>query len=120
RFLMKRVLTILFCLCGFVLAVHGQDITSLEKIGAVVGYTRNNNGITFNCRDNSQVQLIVLAPDLIRVRAAFAKPIPASDHSWGIAKEKWATPRWSLSETAAAITLATDEVEVVVHRSPLL
>ena len=117
---MKRILTILLCLCGLVLAIHGQDITSLEKIGAVVGYTRSNNGITFNCRDNSQVQLIVLGPDLIRVRAAFAKPIPARDHSWAIARETWETPRWSVSETADAITLVTEEVEVVVHRSPLL
>lgn len=117
---MKRILSIALWLCGLGLAIHGQDITSLEKIGPVVGYTRSDNGITFNCRDNSQVQLMVLAPDLVRVRASFAKPIPVKDHSWAIARETWETPKWSISETADAFTLATDEVEVVVHRSPLL
>src|SRR5712691_9085575 len=117
---MKRVVTILLSLFGLSLTIHGQDITSLAKIGAVVGYTRDDKGVTFNCRDNSQVRVTILAPDLIRVRASFAKPIPIKDHSWAIANENWATAPWSLSETAEEITIATAEVEVVVYRSPLL
>jgi alpha-glucosidase len=117
---MKIFSALLLCLFGLSLSNQAQDITSLEKIGPVVSFARGDNSVTFNCRDNSQVQISILASDLIRVRASFAKPIPARDHSWAIAKEKWETPRWSLSETPAAITLATDEVEVVVQRSPLL
>src|ERR1700730_14932080 len=104
---MKTCLEILLCLLGLTLTIQAQDITSLEKIGAVVSFTKSEKGVTFNCRDNSQVQVTVLAPDLVRVRASFAK-------------ENWETPRWSLSETAAAITIATAEVEIVVHRSPVL
>lgn len=101
-------------------AVHAQDITALEKIGAVSNFLKTERGVTFNCRDNSQVQLSVLAADLVRVRASFAKPIPAKDHSWAIAKDTWDAVRWSVSETADSVVLSTDEIEVVVRRSPLL
>ncbi|HEY3026599.1 MAG TPA: TIM-barrel domain-containing protein [Pyrinomonadaceae bacterium] len=117
---MKRLLTLA---CYFSLAsisASAQDITSLEKIGPVVNFVKSDKAVTFTCRDNSQVQVTLLAPDLIRVRASFTKPISARDHSWAIAKESWETPRWSLSEAAEAITIATDEIEVVVRRSPLL
>lgn len=97
-----------------------QDITTLEKVGPVVRVERGGNGVTLHCHDNSQVRLTVLAPDLIRVRAAFAKPIPARDHSWAIAKETWDTPRWNINESPESVTIATDELEVVVRRSPLL
>lgn len=97
-----------------------QDITALQPIGAVSAFEKTESSVTFRCADGSQVRLTILAPDLIRVRAAFAKAIPERDHSWAIAKESWTTPRWTLSESAEAVTVATDEVEAVVKRSPLL
>ena len=97
-----------------------QDITTLEKIGDVVSVQRSSNAVTLNCRDKSQVQLTILAPDLVRVRAAFTKSIPTKDHSWAIAKFDWSTPRWNLTESSDSITITTDELEVVVRRSPLL
>jgi alpha-glucosidase len=97
-----------------------QDITTLEKIGPLASVQRSGNGVTLNCQDNSQVQLSVLAPDLVRVRASFTKPIPARDHSWAIAKETWTTPHWDLKETPDSISITTGELEVTVRRSPLL
>src|ERR1041384_5004185 len=97
-----------------------QDITTLEKIGPVVSLVKSDRTVTLNCQDKSQVQLTILARDLIRVRASFRKPIPARDHSWAIAKQDWPTPRWNLSEASDLITIATDELEVVIRRSPLL
>ena len=97
-----------------------QDITTLEQIGSVASFSKAENHVTLTCRDNSQVQLTVLAPDLVRVRASFAKPIPAKDHSWAVAKNDWSTPRWSLNESPTQITLTTDELEVTINRSPLL
>jgi alpha-glucosidase len=117
---MKKLLLILVCLMGSGLAIQAQDITSLEKIGPVTGFIRNERGVVFTCRDNSQVQLTVLAPDLIRVRAAFTKAIPTRDHSWAIARDRWETPPWSLKENAESVTISTDELEAVVRRSPLL
>ncbi|HEX5966639.1 MAG TPA: TIM-barrel domain-containing protein [Pyrinomonadaceae bacterium] len=104
------------------IGVHAvaQDITTLEKIGPVVRFERTGNAITLHCQDNSQVRVTVLAPDLIRVRAAFAKPLPTRDHSWAIAKENWDTPRWNVNESPNSITITTDEVAVVIRRSPLL
>src|SRR5690349_12583865 len=117
---MKRLQILSYLLFLFPAVVVAQDVTTLEPIGSVVSVVKGENAVTFNCRDNSQVQLTILAPDLIRVRAAFAKQIPAQDHSWAIAKDDWTTPRWSLSETPDAVTVATDELEVVVRRAPLL
>src|SRR4029079_13043187 len=76
--------------------------------------------IPLDCQDTSQVQLTILAADLIRVRASFTKPIPARDHSWAIAKDDWTTPRWNVSETSDLITITTGELEVTIRRSPLL
>ena len=113
-------------LCAFVVnlfligSAFAQDITTLEKIGPVVRFERTEKGVLLHCQDNSQVQLTVLAPDLIRVRAAFTKSIPTKDHSWAIAKDNWQTPRWTIRETSDSISIVTDEVEAVVRRSPLL
>ncbi len=115
-----RIVSLLIFLFACSFTIQAQDITSLEKIGPIVSFTKSNNSVTFSCQGNSQVQLTVLAPDLIRVRASFTKQIPARDHSWAIARENWNTPRWSLNEAPESISIATDEVEVVVRRSPLL
>src|ERR1044071_1852939 len=116
---MKRFLVFIafFASCA---SVFAQDITTLEKIGPVVSVVKSDKTVTLNCRGNSQVQLTILAPDLVRVRASFTKPIPARDHSWAIAKQDWPTPRWNLSEASDVITIATDELAVVIRRSPLL
>src|ERR1043165_3757477 len=117
---MRKLLITLACLIASTVVVAAQDITALDPIGPVASFQKTENTVTFKCRDNSQVQLTILAPDLIRVRAAFGKQIPATDHSWAIVKDHWTTPRWTLSETAEAVTVSTDDLEVVVRRSSLL
>lgn len=116
---MKRLL-VLTAICATCSPAFAQDVTTLEKIGPVVSLVKSDKIVTLNCQDNSQVQLTMLAPDLIRVRASFTKPIPATDHSWAIAKQDWTTPRWNMSEASDLITITTDELEVVIRRSPLL
>src|ERR1044072_3682654 len=116
---MNRLLA-LIAILGAATTALAQDINTLENTGPVVSVQRTDKGVTLNCHDNSQVQLTMLAPDLIRVRASFTKPIPATDHSWAIAKQDWPIPRWSLSEASDLITVTTDELEVVIRRSPLL
>ena len=96
---MRRLL-VLTAISASCMSVLAQDITTLDKIGPVVSLTKSDKTVTLNCQDNSQVQLTILAPDLIRVRASFTKPIPLKDHSWAIAKQDWTTPRWNLSETS--------------------
>jgi alpha-glucosidase len=117
---MNKLIAAAICALNLSASLVAQDITRLEPVGPVTSFTRSEQGINLICQDNSQVRLTVLAPDLIRVRTSFAKPMPAKDHSWAIAKDRWEKTDWSLSETPSAITLATAEVEVVVRRSPLL
>jgi alpha-glucosidase len=117
---MKKLLLIIALLINSGAGTLAQDITTLEKIGAVVRFEKTQQTVTLYCQDNSQVRLSILAPDLIRVRASFTKPIPTRDHSWAIAKETWETPRWSLNESPDSITITTDQLEVIVRRSPLL
>src|SRR6266699_2572154 len=117
---MNKPVAAIFLLVGLSASPVAQDVTTLEKIGPVVSFTKTDKAVAFTCRDNSQVQVTILASDLIRVRASFAGPLPERDHSWAIAKENWDTPRWSLKETTESVTITTDEVEVVVRRSPLL
>lgn len=118
---MKKILACLCCLISFCAATAAQDIVNgLEPIGPISSFTKSDGAVTFDCRDGSQVRVSILAPDLIRVRASFRKPLPERDHSWAIAKTSWDVPRWNLSEGTDAFTISTDEVEVVVRRSPLL
>ncbi|HEV2912492.1 MAG TPA: TIM-barrel domain-containing protein [Pyrinomonadaceae bacterium] len=119
--MMKKILASLFCCISLCAAAAAQDIVNgLEPIGPISGSTKTEAGVTFDCQDGSQVRLTVLAPDLVRVRASFRKPLPTTDHSWAIAKTSWETPRWAMAEGPDAFTLSTDELEVVVRRSPLL
>jgi alpha-glucosidase len=120
---MNKSLVSLCCLAIVLCAasVEAQDIVNgLEPIGPVSSFTKTDTTVTFNCQDGSQVRLFILAPDLIRVRASFRKALPARDHSWAIAKESWDAVRWNVKETAESVTISTDELEVVIRRSPLL
>src|SRR5260370_22294579 len=117
---MCRLLAILF---RFLLLVNGADaqvIDKLEPIGAIVSFTRTADSVTFDCVDHSQVRVTMLSPDLVRVRVAFTKPLPAKDHSWAIAKQDWTTPRWHLTDQADTVSIATDKIEVLVRPSQLL
>lgn len=104
----------------FSAAAWGVDLNGLTPIGTVKGFTQAKDGITVICADQSQVRVQVLAADLIRVRASFGKALPERDHSWAIEKTSWAAPQWTVKEEADDLLLATDELEMVIHRSPLL
>lgn len=120
---MNKSLLSLCCLAIVLCAasVEAQDIVnSLEPIGPIGSFTKSDAAVTFNCQDGSQVRVSILAPDLVRVRASFRKPLPARDHSWAIAKQDWHAVRWSLKETTESIIISTDEIEAVIRRSPLL
>ncbi|PYS47508.1 MAG: hypothetical protein DMF68_15800, partial [Acidobacteria bacterium] len=120
---MEKSLLSLCCLAILLCSasIEAQDIVQgLEPIGPVSSFTKTNAGVTFDCKDGSQVRVSILAADLIRVRASFGKLLPARDHSWAIAKDSWDAVRWSVKESADSIHILTDELEVVVRRSPLL
>ncbi|MDX6692502.1 MAG: alpha-glucosidase [Blastocatellia bacterium] len=119
--MMKKELLMAFCLLVCLAETEWAiDFGGLEQIGPVANYTKTDRSITFNCRDNSQVLVTALAPDLVRVRVSFRGPLPARDHSWAIAKTDWTPPECAIIERPAEVLLITDEIEVAVHLSPLL
>src|SRR5436305_15088676 len=107
---MKRLLAS-FCLL-FLVAATGKaiDLEGLEAIGSVSSFTKTANAVLFNCADGSQVQVSALAPDLVRVRASFKKPLPARDHSWAIAKTAWGAVRRNGAEQTHPIIISRDEL----------
>lgn len=118
---MKKILASLCCMVCLCTAAVAQDIVGgLEPTGAIRSFSKTDRAVTFDCEDGSQVRVYVLAPDLVRVRASFRKPLPAKDHSWAIDKTSWDAARWRFSEQTASFTITTDELEVLVRRSPLL
>jgi alpha-glucosidase len=120
---MNRSLLSLCCLAIVLCtaSVDAQDIVNgLEPIGPINSFTKSDTSVTFNCQDGSQVRVSILASDMVRVRASFKKALPARDHSWAIAKENWDAARWNLKETTESVVISTDELDVIVRRSPLL
>src|SRR6266498_3500217 len=83
---MKKIALLLCSLVFLCCSVEAIDLAGLESIGPISSYTKTSNGVVFSCSDGSQVHLFVLAPDLVRVRASYRKPLPPRDHSWAIAK----------------------------------
>jgi len=117
---MKNFVFAFSCVLLLAKAAVAVDVTGLAPIDSVASYTSTRDTVTIACRDQSQVRFYILAPDLIRVRASFRTPIPARDHSWAIAKTAWDVPKWSVKEEPDDVLIATEELEAVVHRSPLL
>jgi len=115
-----RLVLSVSCVLGWAGVSRAMDPGALSAIAPVVSTVRNADGVTFTCADRSQVRVFLLAPDLARVRVSVRAPLPERDHSWAVAKTSWETPRWSLAEDTASVRLATDELEVVVRRAPLL
>src|SRR5919202_515017 len=91
---MKRILVSFGLL--FLINATGKaiDLEGLEAIGPVTAIAQTGNAVLLNCADRSQVLVSVLAPDLVRVRASFKKPLPGHDHSWAIARTSWEAARW--------------------------
>jgi len=99
------------------------DLTGMRAIGNCAGMTKTADGVVIDCDDHSQVRLQVLAPDLVRVRAAFQTSLPQHDHSWAIARTDWNKDKVpftvSNSESKDDFSLETSELRVVVIRKPL-
>ncbi|MBI2515966.1 MAG: DUF4968 domain-containing protein [Opitutae bacterium] len=91
-----------------------------QGIGNVARVVRTDAGVDLVCTDRSTVRVSVLASDLVRVRAAFGRPLPERDHSWAIARTDWSPVAWSLVEDDTSVRLLTGELEVVIRRQPLL
>ena len=117
---MRETILLLCLLITLCFDAEAIDLAGLENIGAISSHERVSNGVVFTCSDGSQVRISVLAPDLVRVRASYRKPLPQRDHSWAIDKTDWVNPDWKMNETTDGFVITTSEVQISVRRSPLL
>lgn len=91
-------------------------------IGDVTTVSKDDRGVTLGCKDGSEVRVSLLAPGVARVRASFGAKLPAPPASFAIASPEpdWPGASISVHEEQATITVATDTLDVVIQRAPLL
>src|SRR5579862_7761718 len=117
---MHQLASATLCLLWLSGAAGAIELTGYSPIAPLGSYTSAPDGVTVTCTDQSQIRFYVLAPDLVRVRASFGKPLPDRDHSWAIEKTAWDTPKFTVHDDSAALLISTAELEVSIQRSPLL
>src|SRR5262249_37576507 len=117
---LKKLASPLVFLLAISAPARSQEPEPPKSIGPIVPWTRTAKTVSFICGDRSNVQISILAPDLVRVRTAFGKLIPSRDHSWAIDKTSWDVPRWDIKEEPHSFLISTDELEIIVDRSPFL
>ena len=117
---MNKTLLLMACLATLGSPALHAGPESFLPIGAVTKVERLETGVALSCADGSSVRIAVLAPDLIRVRAAFRQALPGSDHSWAVDRTQWPAAEWTFKETEQEVQVVTGELEVHIHRSPLL
>lgn len=117
---MTKLAATALCLLSPTVGRAAMNLGALAEIGPVASFSKSDRAVTFSCSDQSQVRVYVLAPDLVRVRAAFRKPIAETDHSWAVARTSWDMTPWSLEEGTDRFLILTDELEISVQRQPLL
>ncbi|MHB2017615.1 MAG: TIM-barrel domain-containing protein, partial [Candidatus Xenobia bacterium] len=91
------------------------DESNLTAIGALRDWRRTEHGVVLRGADASEIAITVVAPDVVRVRAAWQNAVPAKDHSWAIAPHSWHEAEWQFDGE----TLSTDEILLEVQPNPL-
>lgn len=97
------------------LPTHAIEVEGLIPIA---GYqSRQDNLIT--CQDGSQIKVEFLTPDMPRIQMSYKKRLEPNP-SWAIAKTDWAPTAVSTTESPENVTVASAQLKVIVHKSPLL
>jgi alpha-glucosidase len=97
------------------LPTHAIEVESLIPIA---GYqSRQDNLIT--CQDGSQIKVEFLTPDMPRIQMSYKKRLEPNP-SWAIAKTDWAPTAVSTTESPENVTVASAQLKVIIHKSPLL
>lgn len=87
-----------------------------HSIGDVKAVGRQGNRLTLDCQ-NAQVQIAVLAADVIRVRMTPGRTFSA-DRSWAVVKTDWPAVPLEVTDTRTVVQLSTPELVVEVNKSP--
>ncbi|MGB7379313.1 MAG: alpha-glucosidase, partial [Rivularia sp. (in: cyanobacteria)] len=90
-----------------------------NAISSVQSFRRYNQGIHFDCGNNSRLTLSILAANLIRVRFSPTGELTPR-HSWDInlPDAEWNIVNFDIQETDEQITIETEKIKVCVQRHP--
>jgi alpha-glucosidase len=117
---MNRITLCFLCLIVGPFTVFGIDLQGLQPIGGVASVSQRESGLLLECKDGSQVAVYILAPDLVRIRASFSKPLAALDHSWAIERTEWEAVKWQLEESKETVSVKTQQLTLFIRKDPLL
>jgi alpha-glucosidase len=106
------VLSVLAILLSVSLAV-----AQWQSIGDVDSFTRQEFGVTLKS-GSSLVNISILAPDLVRVRASRVG-VFLPDRSAAVMKTDWSGARFDLRDIESELRLETSELTVIVQKRPL-
>lgn len=105
-----------FLILPFILLFSCPSYTNYKFLGDVISYSRDENQIYFDC-GGPEVQLTVLAPDLIRVRLAPEGEF-AEDNSYAVIRREWPPVDFNIIEREDYISLFTSKLEIRVDKFP--
>lgn len=87
-----------------------------QSVGAVRAIKREQNRVMLDCQ-TAQVEVTVLAADLVRVRMAPGRAL-APDESWAVVKTEWPAVPVELSDSKTLLRLSGPELIVEINKSP--
>ncbi|MDZ7262225.1 MAG: DUF4968 domain-containing protein, partial [candidate division KSB1 bacterium] len=89
---------------------------NFQFLGNVQSFHQQQNQLILNC-GVPQVQITVLAPDLIRIRMTSNGHFP-EDHSYAVVKTDWPATEPSVQDSPHEIVITTAELVLRINKSP--
>lgn len=111
-----RPLNTLLLTFVFVLAGAIPALSQWQAIGAAQSVRRDASSVTVDCQ-NAQLRVVVLAPDLVRVRMQPGRAF-GPDESWAVVKTEWPPVPVEITESRASVRMTTSELVVDIGKMP--
>lgn len=102
---------------SLLLLISTTAFSQWQSAGDVDSCTTSDTGLTIYA-GMSILKVIILAPDLIRIRYAQEGEF-GPDMSWAITRTDWARVRFTTRDTGNEIVATTDELSLIIMRKPL-
>jgi len=96
-----------------------QTSLAIEIEGLVpIGPYQSHSGEVIQCRDNSQVKVHFLKPDLVRIQMAYRQNLDQTP-SWAIARTDYPPPSVATQDSPARLSFSSSQLTVILHKDPL-
>ncbi|MEE4312505.1 MAG: TIM-barrel domain-containing protein, partial [candidate division KSB1 bacterium] len=106
---------LILCLCLSACIITSANGSQYRFIGDIVRYSQQNNILTIAC-DNANVEIMVIAEDVIRVRMVPGE-IPET-HSFAVLPLKKTPPSIEIEETERKLVLKTERLILEIKKQP--